>query len=135
MTSAELVDAVHNVAFLAFWALLFIGAGSTVARVAYYRAHGFRRPRLLTRDAALVIGFALSFGLILLARALDLQGLRDNVLWAIATDAPAITAVAVYVYYELFVIERGDRRPNKADKVTDKERDYPIDDRLKDPDL
>ena len=106
------VDVINAAAFVAFWVLLLIGTGSTLARYAYYRAHGFRRPKLLVRDAFLVGGFSISFGLILLVRVLraaglDTSGLATNPWWSLASSLPAIVAVAVYAYVEVFVIEKG----------------------------
>ena len=108
----NVVDLVNAVAFAAFFLFLLVGTGSTLARVSYYRAHGFRRPRLLIRDANLIGGFSISFGSILLVRALraagaDVSGLATNPWWALGTALPAIWAVGVYAYYELWVIERG----------------------------
>lgn len=113
MINEHAVDVIHGVAFAAFWMLLVVGVVSVLARVAFYRAKGYRMPRLLTRDVVFMVGFALSFGLILIVRVLPndvrtaLQ-LNDNVPWALATDIPAIVAVLVFVRFELFVIERGD---------------------------
>lgn len=112
MTDLELVELINRISFVAFWLLLFVGALSTIARVAYYRVHGFRRPRLLVRDALVIGGFAVSFGLILLVRVLrdaghDVTPLSTALWWALVTSIPAIGAVAVYVWFELFVIERG----------------------------
>ncbi len=111
MTEAELVDVVHSVAFATFWLLLFAGALSPAARVAYYHAHGYERPRLLNRDIVFIGGMATSFGIILFARAVDIPNLRDSLPWALVTDAGGIIAVVTYVYFELFVIERGGRKP------------------------
>lgn len=121
MTEGDAIAIVSGVEFLAFWILLFVGAGTTLARVAYYRANGFRRPKLLTRDAIVLGGFALSFGLVLAARGLrslgiDTSGLGGALWWNLLTAVPALAAVAVYVYYELFRIERGE----------DDERDHPL---------
>lgn len=118
MTDASVVDVVNALVFVAFWGLLFIGAGSTLARVAYYRQYGYKRPRLLNRDALMIGGFATSFGIILGVRVgrsvgFDTSGLASSVVWTLITSGPAIAAVATYVYFELFVIERG----------TDAERD------------
>lgn len=107
MNEAKLVEFVHAAAFGAFFLFLAIGAMSVGARVAFYRAKGFPRPRLLNRDAVFMLGFALSFGLVLSARVVDIPNLRDNLWWALLTDIPAIIAVATFVYFEVFVIERG----------------------------
>lgn len=119
MTEAEAVALVSAAEVLAFWVLLFVGAGTTLARVAYYRANGYRRPKLLTRDMIFMGGFALSFGLVLAVRGLrslgiDTSGLGQQLWWNLLTGVPALVAVGVYVYYELFRIERGD--PDDRDK-------------------
>lgn len=113
MTESEAIALVSAIEVLAFWILLFVGAGTTLARVAYYRANGYRRPKLLTRDVIFMGGFALSFGLVLAARGLrslgiDTSGLGQQLWWNLLTGLPALAAVAVYVYFELFRIERGD---------------------------
>ena len=105
-------DVIDTVSFFAFWLLLFVGAISVVARVVYYRSHGYRQPRLLTRDAVMLVGFSLSFGAVLFARVATNQGVdpsifRESVAWGLLTALPAIVAVATFAYYELFVIERG----------------------------
>lgn len=115
MTVAELNDIIDAVSLVAWWTLLFVGAASTIARVAYYRAKGFRRPRLLVRDAVVIGGFAWSFGLILLVRALGITGLSENTLWKLVTAVPALIAVGTYVYFELAVIERGAVDPPRED--------------------
>jgi hypothetical protein len=94
---------------------LLVGASSTIAMVAYYRHFGFRRPRLLNRDLIFMTGFAVSFGMFLFRRAGDFPDLRDSLPWALLTDIPAIIAVGVYVYFELFVIERG--RDDERDRT------------------
>lgn len=109
---SDLNDIVKLLEFWAFWVFLFVGAISTFARIGYYRAHGYRRPKLLVRDVVVIGGFALSFGLVLVARAAsaagyDTSGLTDNLLWTLATGIPALAAVAVYAYFEIFIIERG----------------------------
>ena len=111
MNEATWVTVVNFGAFGAFCVLLLVGATSTLSRVAYYRMNGYRRPRLLGRDAILVGGFSLSFGLLLgasIARALgyDTSTLASDIRWILITRIPAIVAVATYAYFELFVIER-----------------------------
>lgn len=108
----NVVDVVNSITFAAFFVLLAVGTVSTAARVAYYRVHNEERPRLLIRDLLMIGGFSLSFGAILLVRVLralglDVTGLSTNVWWAIGSALPAVIAVAVYAWFELFVIERG----------------------------
>lgn len=110
VVSPPLYAAVNAAAAIAFFVLLFIGAATTAGRAIYYRVQRLRRPRLLTRDVVFLGGFAISFGLILVVRLTGIGvSLKDNVLWAIATDLPGVGALAVYVWYEIFVIERRDR--------------------------
>lgn len=104
--SPEIVNLVYGIGLLAFLFFLIVAAVTTIARVAMYRVMGFRRPRLLKRDAILVTGFAITFGAIMVARVVNATGLRNNVAWALATTVPALIAIGTYVYYELFVIER-----------------------------
>lgn len=126
MTEASLVDLVNTVAFVLFWLFLFVAAGTTLARVAYYRVMGYRRPRLLTRDAVLVGGFALSFGLILFVRTarafgVDVGPLGGSLVWSLVTATPAVVALGTYLYFELFVIEKG------GDRVRDRTYEMPED--------
>jgi len=114
MSLIEIIDAVSLVTF---WVLMLIGTVSVMARVAYYRAHGFRRPRLLTRDAMFYGGLALSFGVVLLFRVATGSGLLDPALFReggvlavpfrLLTAGGAIGALLTFVYYEIRVIERG----------------------------
>lgn len=106
LDSPELVNVIYGVGLLAFLAFLIVAAVTTMARVAMYRVMGFRRPRLLKRDAIFVTGFAITFGAIMVARVANATGLRNNVAWALATTIPALIAIGTYVYFELFVIER-----------------------------
>lgn len=122
MTETELVGLIHSVAFGAFWILLFVAGLSTIARVAFYRVNRYKQPVLLKRDALLIGGFSISFGLILFARfareaGFDISGLATSIWWALATDVPAIVAVATYFYYEVFVIER--RASRRGDQLRD----------------
>lgn len=113
MTEAQIVDIINAAAFLVWWVFVLIGFVSTATRVAYYRAKGYRMPLLLFRDVSLFGGLATSFGLILGARASDLAtliNLRDSIVWSLLTVLPALYGVAVFVYFEVFVIEKGDNR-------------------------
>jgi hypothetical protein len=65
----------------------------------------------------MLLGFALSFGLVLLIRALrssgvDTAGLADSVAWSLVTGLPALGATAVFVYYEIFKVDRNPIRTN-----------------------
>lgn len=110
VNNPEAVAFIYTLAGITFLIGLFVGAVSTLARVVYYRIHGTRRPRLLTRDVLVYGGLALSFGLIAGVRLLPLDVrlalTTGNVGWALATSVPAVIAVIVYCYFELAVIER-----------------------------
>ena len=131
----EVIDAA---AFLAFWVLLVIGAMSVTARVAYYRTHGYRQPRLLTRDAIMLVGFSLSFGFVLFARVAvangaDTSWFRESVVWGLLTAGPAIVAVATFAYFELFVIERGaPERERRTHLELQRPEDHELDPRVPD---
>lgn len=110
------VDLVNTVAFFLFLVPLAMGAGITLARVVRYRLDHQPMPRLLVRDAQVIGGFALSFGLILSVRlvratGVDVSWIGTSVVWSIVTAAPAIWAVLVYLYFEIAVIERGASAP------------------------
>jgi amino acid transporter len=113
VSQQDVVDAVYLVSACVFLMFIFVGAASVATRVAFYRAKGYRRPRLLTRDVIDRAGFATSFGLILFGRAFDVPG-RTELPWTLATSIPAIVAAGTFVYYELFVIERGRRPPERT---------------------
>lgn len=106
LDNRAMVDAIYGIGILLFGVFLFVGASVTIARMAYYRAHRFKRPRLLVRDAVVISSFALTMGLIMVARVLGATNLRDNVLWALATTVPLVIAFGTYAFYEVAVIER-----------------------------
>ena len=109
MSTREVFDALS---LAGFWLLLVAGMVRTVTRVAFYRSHGYRRPRLLTRDVTFVLGLSWSFGCVLFARVATTQGwvasdvFRESLWWGLVTVLPALLGVAVYTYNEFFVIER-----------------------------
>lgn len=116
-------DVIDAASLLAFWVMLFVGAVSVIARLVFYRVHRYRQPRLLIRDAILLGGFSISFGLVLLGRVAVSNGwvtpeeLRDSVPWGLATVIPAILSVGAFAYFELFVIERGAPRVEHRHKI------------------
>lgn len=108
MINPELYDQINGLAATLFLVLLCAGFARTMARVREYRRAKKDRPAILTRDAIDKTGLVMSFGAIIIVRALNLGPyVTDNVLWALVTDIGGIMSVAVYAYYEWFVIERG----------------------------
>lgn len=110
MTDQQLVQLVYTVGGSIFLVGLFGGFARTLARVVYYLRHKAERPRLLNRDVLVIGGLSLSFGLITVIRFLPQEArialTTGNVAWAVLTTVPAVIAVLVYLYFELWVIER-----------------------------
>jgi hypothetical protein len=97
------------IAVFVFTALVVLGALLTIERALWRRRHGFRLPLLLYRDLALLVGLAWPFVLILGVRTLpdaDRIALITSLEWTLVTTVPAILGVAVWVYFEAFVIRR-----------------------------
>ena len=89
----------------AYAALLAVGVLSTSIRVARLKRFGRKPPRLLARDLVLLAGHALALAAVLVPRALgDLDTVDTNPLWWVLVGGAPIAAIAVYVYYELWVI-------------------------------
>jgi hypothetical protein len=86
--------------------LLGVGVLSTLIRAVRLKAARITMPRLLGRDLALVVGHAVSFtGFMWLVTHHDVEAtVLDDPFWWLLTAVPACVSMAVYVYYELFVI-------------------------------
>lgn len=85
---------------------LAIASVSLIRRVSRYVRSGWRVPTLLWRDVLLIVGLAIPFGGgLVVGRVLGVP-LGDNPLWVIPTGALAVAGIWVFVYNELFVIER-----------------------------
>jgi hypothetical protein len=102
------------VILMVFTALLLVGAVSTFGRHVRYRQLKIRPPLLLYRDRDLLVGLAIPFLLISMARAFNwnvrqLDG-SPQLWWLLMTGIPPIYALARYCYFELYVIERPERR-------------------------
>lgn len=113
MTDTDLSEAISLVAFVVFTVLLAIGAVSTLVRAVRYAHAGQTWPRLLIRDLILIGGLGLDFALILGVRFSGIS-LRGNVPWVVVTSLLAIVSIGTYVWFELRIIERGDRRRRRA---------------------
>lgn len=102
----QLLSAVYGIAYVTG---LVIAAASLIVRVARYVRAGWRIPRLLWRDVVLIVGLAIPFGGgLVLGRVFGIP-LGDSPLWVIPTGALAVLGIWVFVYNELFVIERPGR--------------------------
>lgn len=88
-----------------YTALLLVGFSSTLARAYQFRRRSIRAPRLLLRDIILVGGHAVSLVAVLGARASgSLASASASPMWWLLAGGAPVFAIAVYVYYELFVI-------------------------------
>jgi hypothetical protein len=113
MTDMQLVQWIFTVFGSVFLLALLVGFLTTGARVIHYLLNHKARPRLLTRDVLTKGGLLLSFAPIVLIRFLPAETRQaittGNVTWALLTTVPATLGMCVYVYYEIFVIERAGR--------------------------
>lgn len=98
------------VIFGLFLLLLLIGTASTYVRWLRYRRLRIPAPVLLKRDAILLGGLAIPFLLISAVRVIGISTVSGEngpeLWWLLVTGIPAVLAIAVYVFYELFVIEK-----------------------------
>jgi hypothetical protein len=99
------VELVNTIIFVLFLALLVAGAVTTLIRKVALDLKRFPAPRLLPRDVALLTLLSVSFLLISMSRVFGWSPyVVGQVWWSLVTGIPAILAVAVYLYFELFVI-------------------------------
>ncbi len=101
---------VYALGLLLYGSLFLTALLSTLSRAVRYQRMNWRAPRLLLRDIALLGGHGASILIALLIRYL---GFPDDLItgatpWLLEglILTPAIVGIGVYVYYELFVIER-----------------------------
>jgi hypothetical protein len=111
------IEAWNNFVIVTFIVLLVVGAGATITRgVSYLRAHE-PMPKLLLRDIFSRTGLALPLTLVFAVRFLrpfiDLTGLGQQPWYILLTTLPALIGVAVYAYFELFVLGGPDRQVYK----------------------
>ena len=110
MTNAEAIEVVNGIILAAFTLGLLAAFASTGIRMLRLWLAGHKLPELIWRD---FVGWGLlcfTFLLIAIGRAFEWT-VREQLWWFLVTGAPAIAAVWVYVYFELFVIgHRRDRR-------------------------
>lgn len=102
---------VQTAIFVAFSVFIALGAVTTTARLIRYWRKNSRPPLLLYRDVVARLSLAIPFGAILGARIVRNllhfdDGFTRTWWWALATGIPAVIGAAIYLYFELFVIER-----------------------------
>ncbi len=98
---------------MVYGSLLFIGLTSTISRYLRYRMTNTPIPRLLRRDLVLLATHAVPYIIILTLRVMDKVhfdfgggGINSIPEVWVLLFTPGIVGVAVYVYFELFVIEK-----------------------------
>lgn len=105
------IDIYNAATFFLFTLLLVVNAGILARRILRYRKMEVHLPVLLWRDAALMFGLAVPFTGILFVRFSGFAPAVSNQWWwVIPTSALAVIGVAVFTYFEMFVIERYRRR-------------------------
>ena len=96
--------------FLLFATGLWFGAMRTLFRIYRYRRMGWKYPELIWRDITVQGGFAVTVALLTIARLLVALGVsqafRGQLWWIVLTMVPALIAVWVYAYYEVFRLDK-----------------------------
>lgn len=110
MTEVEIAAVLNQAALVALFILTVLGAASTVGRAGRWAKEGIPPPVLLIRDSFLMVGLAFPFVVIMAARVFAVpREVTQTVPWVLMTSGPAVAALAVYVYFEFFVIGKGRR--------------------------
>lgn len=105
MTNEALYDALAGVIFVVFTGMVGLSALSVSVRVGRWWRRRISPPVLLVRDLFTFTGLALSFLAVATARAMDLPPqYARTVPWLIFSSAPALIGLAVFLYFEFFVI-------------------------------
>lgn len=99
-------DVVNLAALLIFAAGLAAGSVSIWIRMRWLRDRGVTLPRLIWRDVWVWTLMGLTFGALSIHSLVDYP-LRDALWWALASRAPAVIAVGVWLWYELAIIGHG----------------------------
>jgi hypothetical protein len=107
-TSPELVEIANSVILIAFVTGMAVGALFTTIRYFRYRLYGLEAPELLVRDVVARVTLTLPFLAILIFRVLGVNPIDEwwGPAWYIGSGVLAVLGVWMYVYYELFIIER-----------------------------
>lgn len=107
MAEADLARWISLISFVIFTILLWICSTSILVRALRYRQRKRTIPRLLFRDLFLMGGLATAFALSILVRALGLAAEAErSAVWALVVGTLGTGALATFLYFEIFVIER-----------------------------
>jgi hypothetical protein len=107
MTDSTAADIAAGVVFVLFAALVVAITALVAGRIATYSHRHETAPVLLFRDAVTFSGLSFSFLMISIARVLELPPTYTRTVpWIVGTSLPALLGLAVFLYFELFVIGR-----------------------------
>lgn len=107
MTVERSAEIAAFVVFSLFVILLVLSAASVTVRIGRMTIRRERPPVLLWRDAVTFSGMSSTILIIAIARVLELPTLYTRTpIWIIGTSLPALVGLAVFLYYEWFVIGR-----------------------------
>jgi hypothetical protein len=109
-TAADIAALVVLVAFAIMVTLITV---SVATRLGRYQLRKEKAPVLLFRDATCFSGLTASFLFVLVARALELPATYTRTVpWIVGTSLPALLGLAVFLYFEWFIIGKdGDGGP------------------------
>ena len=106
-----MVEILNTLILGAFTAGLLLSVIALVKRFVDYGKEGVRPPLLAYRDLGLLAGLCLPFLLIFIFRAFGLTQIAvGQIWWTLITGIPPVLGVAQFVWFEYFVIEKGDSR-------------------------
>ena len=103
------VDTLAAAIFIIFTMMLITAALSVAVRVGRWQARRLPLPILLVRDLIVFSGFSFTFLAITVGRVLELPPeYTRTVAWILFTSVPAMTSMAVFLYFEFRVIGHGE---------------------------
>lgn len=108
----ELIAATQILFLIVFTLAILGGAITTTARLIRYLRLGESPPVILWRDVIARNSLAIPFLAIFAVRAAramgyDVAWIVESIWWVLATSIPPTIGALIYVYFELYVIERG----------------------------
>lgn len=103
-----MVEILNTVILLLFTGGLLASNVIIARRFNDYFKEGIQPPLLAYRDLGLLAGLAFPFLLIFIIRAAGLTPMvAGTIWWTLVTGIPPIVGVAQFLYFELFIIEKG----------------------------
>lgn len=116
MTEQAMYDLLAALIFSAFVSMLIAISASMIVRAGRWIKADESPPVLLIREIIGFSGLSLSFLAIATARVIELpvQYLR-TIPWLVFTSLPALIGLAVFLYFELFVIGHGNSKEGNGE--------------------